>query len=159
SAAATQHHGEGAGHDPQIFQRGLAADVLEVVTNLAPHVVDRRVVALVDLRPAGDAGANALAPLIPFDLLPQIHEDGRLFGAWTHDVHVTLQHVEEMRQLVEPKLAKHLAERRDARGRALPMGHAATVRFSRGGGVGLPGWCSWPQAFAKSVRARAPARL
>src|SRR5207245_4966531 len=87
-AAATQHHRERAGHDPEIFERRLTADVLEIVPHLTTHVIHRRVIALIDLRPACDAGANALAPLVAFDLLPQIHEDGRLLRPRTHDVHV-----------------------------------------------------------------------
>src|SRR2546430_1425315 len=41
-AAATQHHGERAGHDPEVFERRLAADVLEVVPHLVAHIIHRR---------------------------------------------------------------------------------------------------------------------
>src|SRR6185312_3550170 len=68
-AAPQDHHRRGAQHDSEIFERGLAPDVLEVVAHLAGHVVHRRVVALVDLRPARDARPNALTALVALDLL------------------------------------------------------------------------------------------
>src|SRR5438874_5186082 len=78
--AAPQHHRRGTEHDSEIFEHGLAPDVLEVVAHLAAHVAHRRVVALVDLCPAGDARPNALAALVALDLLAQVHKDGGLLG-------------------------------------------------------------------------------
>src|SRR5439155_4951408 len=72
-AAPQQHHRRGTEHDSEIFEHGLAPDVLEVVAHLAAHVAHRRVVALVDLCPARDARPNALAALLALDLLAEVH--------------------------------------------------------------------------------------
>src|SRR6266576_3468007 len=114
AAATQQHHGDGAEHDLQVFERRLAADVLEVIGDFAAHVVHRGVVPLVHLSPAGDAGPHPLASRVAFDLLAQIHEDVGLFRARPHDVHIADQHVEQLRQLIEPECAQQSADRRDA---------------------------------------------
>src|SRR6266487_4305220 len=67
AAAPQQHHGDGAEHDLEIFERRLAADVLEVVAHLVAHVVHGRVVPLVDLCPAGNTGPHPLASRVAFD--------------------------------------------------------------------------------------------
>src|SRR5439155_279734 len=85
-----------------------------VVDGFAAHVVHRGVVPLVHLSPAGDTGAHPLAAGVRFDLLAQVHEDVGLLRARPHDVHVALQHVEQLRQLVESERAEQSADRRDA---------------------------------------------
>src|SRR6266702_2339740 len=114
-AAPAQHDRHRSQHDPAILQRGLPADVLEVVSHLPPDVVHRAIVGLVDLGPAGDPRAHALTALIALDLLPPEDEDRRLLGTGSHDVHVAQQHVEQLRQLVEADLPQHAPDRRDAR--------------------------------------------
>src|SRR5439155_2411303 len=61
-----------------------------------------------------DAGSNPLTPLVALDLLAQVHEDRGLLGPGADDVHLALQHVEQLGQLVEPELPQHAADRRDA---------------------------------------------
>src|SRR5256885_8992331 len=119
AAAAEHDHRNRAEHDSQILEGGLTPDVLEIEAELAPHVRDRLIISLVYLRPAGDAGPDALAPLIPLDLLAQVHEDRRLLRAWADDVHLAPEHVDELRQLVQPQRAEHPADR----------GHARIVRL------------------------------
>src|SRR4029077_15229657 len=74
-AAPQQHYRQRPRHDLQVLADGLLADVFEIVAYLASHVVDRGVVPLIDLRPARDTGADALTPLVAFDLLPQVDKD------------------------------------------------------------------------------------
>src|SRR5256886_12423789 len=93
ASAPEEHDWNGAEHDPQVLERRLAADVCEIARQLPPHVVDRTIVALVDLRPAGDAGAHPLTALVALDLLTQVHEEGRLLGAGGGDDHVAPQHL------------------------------------------------------------------
>src|SRR2546426_3205762 len=107
--APQDHHRHGAEHDSEIFERRLAANVLEVVAYLAAHVTHRRVVALVDLCPARDARPNALAALVALDLLAQVHKDGGLLGPRADDVHVAHQDVEQLGQLVQAELPQHPA--------------------------------------------------
>ena len=114
-------------HDHEILGQALALEVLEVVADLRAHVVDRRVVRVVDLRPAGDAGARALAEPVRREILAQAHEDARTLGARADDVHVALDHVHQLRQLVETRATQNAAELRDAR--IVPRGpHGARFR-------------------------------
>src|ERR1700686_1539780 len=89
-------------HDPQVLECRLTADVFEVEFQLASHVVDAAIVALVDLRPASNARPYALALFVAVDLLTQASENRGLLGSGADDVHFTAQHVDELRQLVEP---------------------------------------------------------
>src|SRR5258706_3362135 len=72
TAPTQQHHGDGAEHDLEVFERRLPADVFEIVVHLAAHVVHRGIVPLVDLGPARDPGPHALASRVAFDLLSQV---------------------------------------------------------------------------------------
>src|SRR5882762_11305027 len=114
TAAAEHHHGERADHDPEVLEHRLASNVLEIVPDLPAHVVHGRIIALVDLGPAGDSGSYALASWVAFDLLAQVHEDIRLLGSRPDHVHVAFEHVEELRQLVEPEPTQDTADGCDA---------------------------------------------
>ncbi len=69
--------------------------------------------AAVDLGPARDAGANTLTLRVPLDLRPELLEDRGLLRPRPDDVHVADEHVEELRQLIQPVLAENAADRRD----------------------------------------------
>src|SRR2546425_11222803 len=114
-AAPPQHYRQRTRHDLQVLADGLVSDVFEIVAYLAPHVVDRRVVPLIDLRPARDTGADALTPLVALDLLPQVDEDRGLLGPGSDQIHVAPQHVEELGEFVQPEFPQHATDRRDAR--------------------------------------------
>ncbi len=98
--------------DPDVLENGATLDVLEVVTQLAAHVLDRQVVALMELREADHPGKHPLAVAVAVDPLAQAIEDPRLLGARADDVHVAAQHVEELRQLVQAGPAQHAADGR-----------------------------------------------
>src|SRR5258705_476105 len=68
AAFTKQHDRHGLGHDHQIFAHALPLQVLEIVPHFSPNVVEARVVALIDLRPAGDAGSRALPQRILGDV-------------------------------------------------------------------------------------------
>ena len=55
---------------------------------------------------------HALALVVVGDLLSQGCEDFRLFGPRPHDVLITEQHVDELRQLIQAVLAEHPADGR-----------------------------------------------
>src|SRR5690606_28754829 len=83
--------------------------------DLLAHVVQAGVVTQRDLREARDAGAHALAERIVLHVVAQRLEDLRLLRTRTDDVHITFQHVPQLRELVEARLAEETAEARDAR--------------------------------------------
>src|SRR5690606_39442133 len=69
----------------------------------------------VDLRPAGDAGLHAMTPEIVADRVLVEQAAGfrrRCMGARPDDGHVSGQHVEELRQLVEAGPAQEGAQPR-----------------------------------------------
>src|SRR5690606_19513199 len=53
--------GNGAQHDAEVLEHGTPLDVLEVVRQLAPHVIHGAVVMLVHLRPPRDPRRHSLA--------------------------------------------------------------------------------------------------
>jgi hypothetical protein len=66
---------------------------------------------------------------VAFHLLAEVGEDLRLLGPRTHDVHVALQHVHHLRELVEAILPQHVADRGDPRvARARPDLQPPVVR-------------------------------
>jgi hypothetical protein len=79
--------------------------------HLRPHVLDARVVAVVDLRPAGDARLDPVPERVLADVLAEAHHDARALGARPDDVHLAAQHVDQLRHLVEARLPEHPADR------------------------------------------------
>src|SRR5437879_295673 len=113
--ALQDHHRHCARHDAQVLDDGLARQVLQVVGDLGAHAFHRGVVMQVDLSPPGDTRAHALAPRVAVDLLAQVGKDPRLLWPGPDHVHVAPQHVEQLRQLVQPILPEHPAERGHSR--------------------------------------------
>src|SRR6266550_9574464 len=74
AAFTEQHHRYGLGHDHQIFAHPLPLQVLEIVPHFSPDIVEARVVALIDLRPASNAGSRALPQRILGDVDAQPRE-------------------------------------------------------------------------------------
>ncbi len=91
------------------------ADVLEIVAELFPNIVQAAVIRAVDLGPPRDAGQDALPALVFLYLFAQRRENRWLLRAGTHDVHVADQHVPELRQLVQPERAQHASQGSHAR--------------------------------------------
>ena len=60
-------------------------------------------------------GLGPLAQGILGDVLAELGEDGGPLGAGPHDVHLALEHVEQLGQLVQPVLAQEPTHRRDPR--------------------------------------------
>src|SRR5207245_8062221 len=97
----------------QVEAQGPALDVVEVVLDA---LLDRRAAApAVDLRPSGDAGLHLVAQHVAGDAPPELLDERRSLGARPDQAHVTAQHVEELRQLVEAEAPQHGAERRAPR--------------------------------------------
>src|SRR5690348_9504304 len=87
-AAAQNHDRDGSRHDAQVFSNRLTLQVLEVEPNLCPHVLEARVVRVVDLRPTGDARFCAMPQRILADLLAKLGHEDRSLWPRPNDVHV-----------------------------------------------------------------------
>src|SRR3954471_6244333 len=92
-----------------------ALDVLEVELDLALDVLKAGIIGLVDLRPARDARLHPLTLRIQRNLFPKLREDRRTLRARADNVHVAAEDVPQLRELVETRLAKELADRGGAR--------------------------------------------
>jgi len=69
--ASEQHHGDCARHDAQVFSNSAPLEVFEVVAHLFTNVIDARVVRLIYLGPASDAGLRALPQRILLDVVAE----------------------------------------------------------------------------------------
>ncbi len=69
----------------------------KVPPHLGAHVVQARVVVLVDLGESGETGTDPVAEAILGDVLAQARHDARAFGARADDVHVAAHDVPELR--------------------------------------------------------------
>src|SRR5262249_34693271 len=67
-----------------------------------------------DLRPARDAGLHAMTDAVVRDLLQQTVDEHRPFRARADEAHIAFQHIEELRDLVDPRAADEAADACDA---------------------------------------------
>src|SRR5882672_10260863 len=100
-------------HDLQVEPHRPVLDVVQVVLD---PLFNRRVPApAVDLRPARDAGLHLVAQHVLRDLVLELGDEVRPLRTRTDNRHLAAQHVPELRQLVEVRLAQQLADRRAPR--------------------------------------------
>src|SRR5262245_27606835 len=100
--------------DRKVEENRIALDVVEVVLKLLEHVLGARAVAAAHLRVARDAWLDVEALLEKRHLLLELlDEDGALRARADH-AHLALEHVPELRQLVEARLTDELADARHA---------------------------------------------
>src|SRR5690349_2692768 len=109
--------GEVAAYGQERHQHDLHVEpdrpVLDVVVVPLDAVLERRLAAeTVHLRPAGDPRLDALAVAVAVDALLEHAREVRPLGAGADEAHVALEHVQQLRQLVERGLAHEAAERR-----------------------------------------------
>src|ERR1044071_189630 len=106
-AAAEEDRLHGLEQDDGVEQEALVLDVVEVVLQLLPRVLDRRAVGVLNLRPARQAGRDEVALLVEGNLLCELFDEVRPFGARADEVHLAAQDVPELRYLVHANLAYH----------------------------------------------------
>src|ERR1700687_2622193 len=96
-----QNDRRGARQDVEVEQQRPTCQVVEIVFELAPGVVDRVAGWLVELNPAGHAGPDTMTVIVGGDSLAPQAEEPRAFRAWSHERHVTDEHVPCLRDLVD----------------------------------------------------------
>src|SRR3984957_1569744 len=128
AAALEQHDRQRLQHDTHVLDESLAAQVLEVIAHLEPHIIDGRVVRGADLREAGDAGLRPLAERVVRDVFLEAYDDTRALGPRPDDVHVAFEHVPELRQLVDAGFTQEPPDRGHPRV-VLGGPHLAAVPF------------------------------
>src|SRR5262249_57898794 len=86
----------------------------EVVPQLLHRVLDARAVAVLDLRPAGDARPDGVTLHVEGDLARELLDEERTFGPRADEAHVALEDVPELGQFVEPRHPDEAADPRHA---------------------------------------------
>src|SRR3954447_20079479 len=108
-----------AEHGPERHQQDLDVEperpVLDVVVVPLGAVGERGLAAqAVNLGPAGDPGLDAVAVAVAVDVVLEQPGEVRTLGTWADQAHVALEHVQQLRQLVERGAAQERAEARAA---------------------------------------------
>src|SRR5581483_4051880 len=85
----------------------------QIVLQLLHPIFHGRTVWIAYLRPAGDARLDGVPVQIVGYPLRQLTHEERPLGAGPDEAHVALQHVEDLRQLIDTKGADDFADARD----------------------------------------------
>src|SRR5690606_21061209 len=112
-AKACQNGLEGAKDDEDVQGQGAVFDVIEIQLYLETCRISAGCIPLHDLRPASDTGTHDVAVAVERDFLVKAFDKGLLFRSWTDQTHLTLEHVDELRYLVDSQLANDVANARD----------------------------------------------
>src|SRR5215510_7162249 len=96
----------------------MVLDVIEIKAELLCGVLDRRGIGVPHLRPAGDAGLDAVPHAVERDALREICDKARSLWTRPDEAHLAPEHIPQLRQLVDPRAANETAHR----------GHATVVR-------------------------------
>ena len=108
------HNRQSLRHDLKVLRGRAFLDVFEVELDLAPDVFDAGVIPEVDLGQPRNARQHLLPEARTPHLVAQTLKDSRLLRTWPHDIHVALQHVEELRQLVDARGTQDSADASNA---------------------------------------------
>src|SRR5665647_2173701 len=111
-SAPSENHAQGLGHDLSVHGQGLMIHVDEVVLELA---LGRGRVAAADLRQAGHSRLHVEALAVPRRLGDVPLDEVEAFGARADEAHLTIDDVDELRDLVDAEPAKEAAHGCDAR--------------------------------------------
>ena len=109
---------QGHDQDLDVHQVGPVLDVVEVVFDSLP---DGGIAAVaIHLSPAGDAGTDLMLDVVAGNLLLELLDEEGTLRARPDQTHVTLEDIEDLRQLVDTGLPDEFPDRRDAG--VIPLG-------------------------------------
>src|SRR5258708_2068711 len=120
-----QHRLQRMENDVVVERHGHILDVIKIVFELGDGVFQSIAVFVIDLRPSGDAGADAMALAVVRNLLAERLYELGTFRARPDNRHLALQNIVKLRQLIEAYPADESAN----------GGHAGVV-FLRPNGAG-----------------------
>src|SRR5437870_6848805 len=92
----------------------LVLDVIEIVLQFLPGIVDRCAVRILNLRPTSQPRRDQLPLFVVGELLRQLLNKVRTLRARTDKVHVTAQDVPELWDLIDPNLTNNTTDARHA---------------------------------------------
>src|SRR6185312_6627667 len=100
-SAPEENNFGGLKKDEQVQPNGTVLDVEEVVLQFFPGVIEAGAVVAADLSPAGDAGAHGVAHVVVGDGAAELLDEAGALGPGADDAHAALQHVPELRHLIQ----------------------------------------------------------
>src|SRR5581483_9471288 len=117
SGSLAEANGERSDSDLDVQPQAPIIDVPQIMLHALLHLLERAGFSAItiNLGPAGDAGLDVVAEGVVADDLLIFGVVGGRVRAGAYQRHVTLEHVEELRQLVDRGLAQPFAGRRHAR--------------------------------------------
>ena len=113
--AAGQGQGlHGVEHDEGVHAEGHVLDVVEVAFQLGDGIQELAVEGEIHLGPADDAGADAVPLTVVGNMPGKGGDELGALGTGSHERHIPLEHIEELRQVVDAQLAEDRANPGDA---------------------------------------------
>src|SRR5262245_4736187 len=113
-SAGEEDHLDGLDDDEEVQKQRAVLDVVQVVLELLAGLLERCAIVVPHLRPPGDPGSDDVPEHVERDSLLKLADEDRAFRARPDQAHVTAQDVDELRELVEPRLAQEASQARDA---------------------------------------------
>src|SRR5262249_28331663 len=101
--------------DREVEQERGVLHVEQIVFELLTRLLARCGVIVVNLSPAGDARAQAVALVVHRHRGEELVDEDAALGPRSDEAHVALDHVPQLRELVEAPAPEPAADRRDAR--------------------------------------------
>src|SRR5215510_14227536 len=115
STSGEQHDLHGVEQDQEVEEQRKILDVVEVVLQLLQRIFNRGAVAIPDLRPAGEPRFHGQPFHVIRDFLLEALHELRSFRPRPDEAHVTEQHIDQLRELVQTGAAEDRSHPRDAR--------------------------------------------
>src|SRR6185312_14727176 len=103
-AFADQHDFGRLNNDGEVKEHRKMLDIEEVIFELGPGLLEAGAVNIANLRPAGEAGTDAMALVEEGNFAIEHFAEVRHFRPGTDQAHLTTQNIDELRQFVEPEL-------------------------------------------------------
>src|SRR6185437_13917790 len=102
---ADQHDFGRLNNDGEVKEHRKMLDIEEVIFELGFGLLQAGAVNIANLRPAGEAGTNAVALIEEGNFAIEHLAEVRHFRPGTDQAHLTMKNIDELRQFVEPELA------------------------------------------------------
>src|SRR5262249_14982242 len=90
-------------------------DVIKIVLQFLNRIFHRRGVTVIDLRPPGQTRLDQMPLGVELNLLAQLLDEERAFGARADETHLAAQNIDELWDLVNAGFADESADAGDAR--------------------------------------------
>src|SRR6185312_2576606 len=104
----------GLDQDGEIEEEIVVLHIIEVVSELLPRILDRLAIAVIHLRPAGDAGFDPVPEVIIGHFPAQLLDEIGALGPGADKAHIPFQHIDDLGNLVDPGGADEAAHPGDA---------------------------------------------